>query len=159
MKFSGSLYINKPYAFVADMFADPQYLNKYQDGFVKKELLEGEAGQTGAVSMMYYNYGKRGMQLKETITNNNLPDSFEAFYHHEHMDNTMVCKFMPDEDGGTRFEYEYEYTRVSWIRPKLMTLLFPQAFKKQGDKWMRQFKIFVEEFDEVVKTDVLDTKE
>jgi len=64
------------------------------------------------------------------------------------MDNTMVCRFIPDEDGGTQFEYTYEYTRINWFMPKLMTILFPQAFKKQGDKWMRQFKIFVEEFEE-----------
>lgn len=148
MKFSGSLYINKPYELVAKLFADPEYAGKYQDGFVKKELLEGDEGQDGSVSMIYYNYGSRGMQLKETITKNNVPHSFEAFYHHEHMDNTMVCKFIPDEDGGTRLEYEYEYTRVSWIRPKLMTILFPGVFKKQGDKWMSQFKIFVEEFEQ-----------
>lgn len=46
----------------------------------------------GAVSKMFYKYGKRDMELSETITKNNLPDSFEAFYQDQHMDNTMKCK-------------------------------------------------------------------
>lgn len=28
--------------------------------------------------------------------------------------------------------------------PKLMAILFPGIFKKQGEKWMRQFKEFAE---------------
>ena len=88
--------------------------------------------------------GNRDMVLTETITKNNLPDSFEAFYHHQHMDNTMKCKFIPISENTTRYEYEFEYTRVSWVMPKLMALLFPGMFKKQGEKLMRQFKEFVE---------------
>jgi hypothetical protein len=38
---------------------------------------------------MYYKQGKRELELTETITANRLPDSFEASYHHIHMDNTM----------------------------------------------------------------------
>jgi len=144
MKYGGFVVINKPQSVVTKYFADPAYLGEYQDGFESKELTEGEAGQVGAVSKMNYKYGERGMVLTETITTNNLPDSFEAFYHHEHMDNTMKCKFIPVDDNTTRYEYEFEYTRIDWIRPRLMTILFPKIFKKQGRKWMLQFKDFVE---------------
>ncbi len=144
MKIKGSIDINRPQSKVAELFADPDYLKEYQDGFQKKELVSGQMGQEGAVSKMYYKYGKRDMELTETITANRLPDSFEATYHHKHMDNTMKCTFVPLDDNRTRYEYEFEYTRINWVMPKLMAVLFPGMYRKQGEKWMRQFKEFVE---------------
>ena len=144
MKFKGSIDTNKPRAKVAELFVDPNSLKEYQDGFLKKELVTGQMGQEGAISKMYYKLGKRDMELTETITKNRLPDSFEAFYHHKHMDNTMKCRFVPLDDNKTRYEYEFEYTRISWVMPKLMAIIFPGMFRKQGEKWMRQFKAFAE---------------
>lgn len=144
MKFKGSIEIKKPVALVAKLFADPAYLNEYQDGFIRKELVEGEAGKDGAISKMYYQYGKNEMELTETIISNKLPDSFEAFYHHKHMDNTMNCKFTELDPQRTRYDYEYEYVRMNWVMPKLMAILFPSMYRKQGEKWIRQFRDFVE---------------
>lgn len=144
MEHNGSLEINKPIVWVTKLFMDSSHLKEYQDGFVKKELESGQEGQKGAVSKMYYKYGKRDMILTETITSNNLPDSFEAIYHHKHMDNTMKCTFVPIDKNTTRYEYEFEYTRINWIMPKLIAILFPGMYRKQGDKWMTQFKEFVE---------------
>lgn len=144
MRFKSSIDINKPKDEVAKFFANPTYLHEYQDGFVKKELVSGVEGQDGAVSNMFYKQGKRELELTETIVKNDLPDSFEGFYHHKHMDNTMKCTFMALNDVTTRYDSEFEYTRVSWIIPKLMFMLFPSMFKKQGEKWMKQFKEFVE---------------
>ena len=144
MKHKGFVDINKPIAEVAQLFADPKYLKEYQDGFVKKELISGYEGQDGAISKMYYKYGKRDMIMTETITSNKLPHSFEAFYHHEHMDNTMKCSFEALSPTKTRYTYEFEYTRINWVMPKLMAILFPGMYRKQGDKWMQQFKFFVE---------------
>lgn len=144
MKFNGSLEINKPPSIVSELFANPAYLGEYQDGFVKKELVSGEAGQEGTVSRLYYQDKNRDMVLTETITKNNLPDSIEAFYHHKHMDNTMKCNFISISDERTRFEYEFEYTRINWFLPKLIAILFPGMYRKQGEKWMRKFKEFVE---------------
>ena len=144
MKFNGSLIIHKPQAFVAKCFADPNGLKEYQDGFIRKELISGQEGQEGARSRMYYKYGSREMELTETITRSELPDAFEAFYHHKHMDNTMHCKFVPVDDETTRYEYAFEYTRINWFIPRLMAILFPGMYRKQGEKWMRQFKEYVE---------------
>ena len=144
MKFKGSIDIDKPRNQVADLFADPGNLKEYQDGFIKKDLIGGKAGEDGAVSKLYYKYGKRDMELTETITANRLPESFEASYHHKHMDNTMKCQFIALNDGQTRYEYEFEYTRINWVLPKLIALLVPGMYRKQGEKWMKQFKEFVE---------------
>ncbi|MBT8220448.1 MAG: SRPBCC family protein [Bacteroidia bacterium] len=144
MKFNGSKEILKPRDEVVKYFADPTYLGEYQDGFIRKELISGEAGKDSAVSKMFYKYGKREMELTETITKNDLPELFEASYHHVHMDNTMQCKFTALDTNRTLYEYEYEYTRINWIIPKLIAIFFPSVYRKQGEKWMQQFKEFVE---------------
>lgn len=144
MKYKGSIEINKPKAQVAALFASPDSLKEYQDGFVRKELLRGQEGKDGAVSKMYYEFGKQKMIMEETIVKNLLPDSFEAFYHHKHMDNTFKCTFTTIDANTTQYVYEYEYTRISWIMPRMMAILFPGEYRKQGDKWMQQFKEYVE---------------
>ena len=145
MKIAGSIDIKKPKQHVATLFADPNNLEHYQDGFLRKELVSGQAGQDEAVSKMYYQYGKKEMELTETITTNRLPDSFEAFYHHKHMDNTMKCTFESLGTDETRYKYEIEYTRINWVMPKLMAILFPGVYRKQVEKWMKQFKEFAEQ--------------
>jgi hypothetical protein len=144
MKFKESVEIAKSRDEVVKYFADPEYLGEYQDGFIKKNLISGELGKDGAKSIMFYKNGNQDMKLTETIIANRLPESFEASYHHKHMDNFMRCKFIALNENRTRFENEIEYSRISWFKPKLMAILFPSMFRKQSEKWMKQFKDFVE---------------
>lgn len=144
MKFEGHIDINQSREIVTRLFADPQYLGEYQEGFVKKELVSGEAGQKGAISNMYYRHGKHEMELTETVLKNDLPNAFEAFYHHKHMDNTMRCTFESLGEKQTRYTWKVDYTRINWIMPRLIALLFPGAYKKPAKKWMENFKQFVE---------------
>ena len=143
MKYSSYVDINKPLGVVVDFYSDSNNLKKWQDGFVKKEWIYGNPMDNGAVSKLYYSYGKRNMVLTETIISNRLPDSFEAEYHHKHMDNTMKCQFIPLDASRTRYMYEFEYTRMNWM-PRLMAILFPGMYRRQGEKWMNQFKEQIE---------------
>ncbi len=140
----GSIEIEQSRAKVVEIFANPNNLKEYQDGFIKKELQSGKEGEVGAISKMFYKNGRHNIELTETITKNELPDSFEASYHHKHMDNTMKCNFVAINENRTRYEYEYEYTRINWVMPKLMAILFPGMYRKPAEKWLRQFKEFVE---------------
>ena len=144
MKFGGTIIIDKPYAEVAALFADKKNLKEWQDGFQKKELMSGTEGENGAISKIYLAQGKREMELVETVVDNQLPHSFEAHYHHKHMDNTLKTSFIPINDTQTEYKTEGEYTRISWVMPKFMALLFPSIFRKQAYKWMENFKSFVE---------------
>ncbi|MEO9966920.1 MAG: SRPBCC family protein [Reichenbachiella sp.] len=144
MKIKGSIVIAKDRATVVKLFADPKYNKEYQDGFMSKELISGTQGQDGAVSKIFFEHNGREMVLTETITSNQLPDTYEAFFHHEHMDNTMKCNFVSLDENSTRYEYEYEYTRINWVMPRLMAILFPGMYRKPAEKWLNQFKLFVE---------------
>ena len=144
MKHNGFIEIKKPHHQVAQLFMDPDSYKEYQDGFLRKELVKGVIGQAGAVSKIYYQFGKSEMEMEETILANRLPDFFEAVYHHKHMDNTMKCRFIAIDEFSTRYEYEYEYTRINWVMPRLMSILFPSMYRKPAEKWIGQFKTYIE---------------
>ncbi len=143
MIISGHIDINKPQAKVVKYFANADYAKEYQDTFLRKELVSGTKGEVGAVSNIYFEQGKGEMELTETIVTNNLPQYFEAFFHHKHMDNSMKCRFEPLTKEQTRYHYEYEYTRMGFI-PKVFSKLNPGMFRKPAEKWLKQFKEFVE---------------
>ncbi|MEK6155032.1 SRPBCC family protein [Flavobacteriaceae bacterium 3-367] len=144
MKFTCTIEIDRPQDIVAQLFGDPQYLGEYQEGFLDKTLLEGTAGENGAISKMRYKMGKGEMELTETIMDNSLPDRFLAHYHHKHMDNSMECRFVSLSDSRTRYESEIEYTAFRGFVPRAMAFLFPGMFKKQVQKWLDNFKTFAE---------------
>ena len=144
MKFGGTIIIDKPLEEVVALFSDTNNLKHWQDGFQSKELISGTEGTNGAISKIYFRQGKREMELTETIINNQLPNSFEAQYHHKHMDNTLITSFTSISATQTEYKNEGEYTRVSWVLPKLMMILFPSMFRKQAYKWMENFKHFAE---------------
>lgn len=144
MKYVGAIEINKSKEEVVKYFEDPQYPKNHQDGFLRKVHISSEKGQKDVVSKMYYKQGKGEMELTETILVNNLPDSFEGFYHHKHMDNTMKTSFIAIDENTTKYVTEVEYVAFRGFMPKMLGLFFKGMFRKQGEKWMVNFKNFVE---------------
>ena len=145
LKFTCSVEINKPKESVASYFADPQYLGYYQDGFIGKKLISGNEGDEGAISDMFYKYNNQKMVITETIMSNQLPDYFRGLYTHEHMDNFMISRFVVIDKDWTRYEAEIEYIEFRTFYIKILAKLFPSMFKKQVQKWLDNFKHFVEE--------------
>jgi len=76
----------------------------------------------GAISKMLCKYGNRDMELTETIFANRHTESFESSYHPEQMDNFIRCKFTILNDNRTKYEDEFECTRISWLMPKIRTI-------------------------------------
>ena len=145
MKFYSSIIINAPREKVVKYFNDPSNLSKYQDTFLRKELINGEFQKEGSQSMMYYQQGKGEMELKETIVESNLPDSFKGLYEHKHMDNTLEVTFTDLGNNQTKYETFTHYTRIDWIIPRIVMTLFKGQFKKIANKWNENFKKLVEE--------------
>jgi len=144
MKFTCSVTINVSKEKVTAYFVNPEYLKEYQDGFLRKELISGEQGQVNSISRMYYKQGKGEMELTETIQANNLPDEFLAQYHHKFTDNTMKSTFTSLSDNQTRFDAEINYTAFRGFIVNIMVFIAPNFFKKQVQKWLNNFKVFVE---------------
>jgi hypothetical protein len=65
-----------------------------------------DPGEDGALSKLYYTTRGREMILTETVVANRLPKSFEAYYHHDDVDNTLNTTFTVLSENRTRYEIE-----------------------------------------------------
>lgn len=146
MKFTCSVDIDLPRDRVIELFDNEENLNKWQDGFVSFEHLEGEKGKVGAKSKMVYKMGKKGktFDLIETILVSNFPEEFTGRYEHIHMSNTMQNKFTVLSENKTRWEANIDYIEMKSFMLKVMAFIMPGMFKKQTQKWLNQFKTFAE---------------
>ncbi|MFD2824771.1 SRPBCC family protein [Lacinutrix iliipiscaria] len=140
MKFTCSTDINAPRDKVVSIFLNPEKQHHFQDGFISKELLSGTLNTVGAQSKMTY----KKLELLETIQINKLPNEFQGLYEHKHTTNTMNVKFIPLSDEKTRYVSEIHYIKFNGFIINLMVKLFPKLFKNQVNKWMFQFKRYVE---------------
>ena len=144
MKFVCSVSVNLPREKVVELWSNPANLKEWQDGFVKMEALSGTPGTVGAKSMLYFQTGKRSMELEETIQVANLPEEFTALFEHQHMVNTMTNRFVEVSPQVTRWDAEIHYLEFRGFVPKAMARVFPGMFRKQTQKWLDQFKVFAE---------------
>ncbi|MEO1438156.1 MAG: SRPBCC family protein [Bacteroidota bacterium] len=144
LKYTSEVLIQAPIDFVVEYFENPQYLGFYQEGFVGKDLISGEPGKELAVSNMHYKIGDRQMVIKETIIDNHLPDHFEALYEHRDMDNNFIAQFVAINETETKYTVTIEYFRARWGTPRLLLRFFPKKMKQMSDKWMYNFRDFVE---------------
>ncbi|MDX1477111.1 MAG: SRPBCC family protein [Saprospiraceae bacterium] len=143
--FQCSVVIDRPLSTVVELFKDPENLRHWQDGFIGLEHLSGSPGTAGAKTRFRYRMGKGEMELIETIIRNDLPREFAGEYWHKSMTNTMRYWFEPVADDQTRYNSEVHYTEFRGLTIKVMAFLFPGVFKRQVQKWMNQFKAFVEQ--------------
>jgi len=140
MKFSCHVIIKAPLNTVIELFENPDNLKEWQDGFISLVPVSGVPGEVGSKSKLSY----EKLELIETIIRNELPEEFKATYEHKHMVNTMSCKFKIVDSKTTRLDQEIHYTKFNGFVIKIMAKLFPGMFKKQVQKWLNQFKAFVE---------------
>lgn len=143
MKYTCSIKINAPIEKVVALWENEQHFVAWQDGFESIELLEGVAHTAGAKSKIIFQ-DKNRIELIETIISNNLPKEKIALYEHIHMTNTQTTRFESLGKDRTRYISEVHYTKFNGFMIKIFAKLFPSKFKGQSQKWMEQFKRFVE---------------
>jgi hypothetical protein len=144
VKFTASIEIKQPLEKTIALWQNPENYKHWQEGFISKELLSGTAGEVGAVSLIKLDFNKDIMELTETIQVSDLPNEFKVLIEHKHMSNTMNSKFISINDSTTLWTAEIDYFKVTFWPAKIMMRLFPNMFRKQGQKWSDNFKKFVE---------------
>ena len=144
MELRNQIQINAPKDFVASCLRKSENFDKWQDDFQSATLINGDKDQKGTKTRMLYKFGKSDMELIETIRRNDLPHFFEALYEHRHIDNTMLSALEDAGDDKTVYSTVVNYIEMKGLMIKIMAKLFFGKFKKGPEKWMHQFKIFVE---------------
>ena len=118
-------------------------IKHWQRGLVSAEHISGTPGEVGAKMKLSYKFGKREMDLVETITKRNFPGEFHATYDTKGMHNIQENYFEETPQGFTKWTSKSEFVSSSFML-KAMMFLMPGAFKKQSKKYMVDFKNFAE---------------
>ena len=114
-------------------------MKHWQRGLTSAEHISGTPGQVGAKMQLNYKFGKREMQLVETITKNDFPREFHANYDAKGMHNIQQNYFEETPNGKTKWISKCEFVPTNFMM-KMMTTLMPRAFKKQSKKYMKILK-------------------
>lgn len=144
MKFTCTVDIEKSRGEVVRLFDNPDNMPHWQDGFISFTPKSGTPGQVGATSIICYDIRGKKMELLETVTMNSLPEEFHGTYEGDFGMNTMHNYFEVLGPQETRWRSELEYLEMNGFVMNTMAKLMPNMFRKQTQKWMDQFKVFVE---------------
>jgi len=142
MKYTNEITINKPIQRVIELFDNPDNIGKWQPNFVSFEHKSGVPGQPGAVSHLKYKNGKHENILVETITVRNLPHEFSGTYSMKGTTCEVKNYFKETGPGKTLYSSESDWKFGGFI--KILAFFMGGHFKKQSQKYMENFKNFVE---------------
>jgi hypothetical protein len=143
MKYTVEIEINLPRDQVIALFDSEENLALWQPTLVSTKHLSGEKGQVGAKTEMVYQMGKRQCEMVETITVKNLPHEFSGTYEAKGVWNEVKNYMEEVDENTTKWRAESEF-KFSNIMMKIMGWLFPNLFKKESMKFLRNFKQFAE---------------
>jgi UDP-N-acetylenolpyruvoylglucosamine reductase len=144
MQYKTEILIKKPIAEVIKKMNSTENMKHWQEGLVSTEHISGTPGEFGAKMKLNYNFGKRKMEITETITKLDFPDEFHATYTTKGVRNIQKNYFESTKDGYTKWVAKNEFQPTTLVM-SAMLFLMPRAFKKQTKTYMTNFKNFVEQ--------------
>lgn len=142
MKYTTEILVGLPRKQVIELFDNPGNMKHWQRGFIGIEHIDGTPGEEGARSRLTYKMGKRTVEMVETISVRELPDSFHASYEARGVFNVVRNYFREKDADTTLWVSENEFRFKGFM--KVMALIMPGAFRKQSHKYMEDFKAFAE---------------
>ncbi|MHA7842784.1 MAG: SRPBCC family protein [Winogradskyella sp.] len=143
MEYTTEIIIEKPLQEVAKKMNSAENMKHWQEGLVSAEHISGTPGEFGAKMKLQYNFGKRKMELIETITKHDFPNEFHATYTTKGVRNIQQNYFESTHEGHTKWISKNEFQPTNFMM-NAMLFLMPGAFKKQTKKYMTNFKNFAE---------------
>ncbi|AXT20620.1 SRPBCC family protein [Flavobacteriaceae bacterium AU392] len=143
MKYTIETIIKLPRDEVIKKMDNTDNMKHWQKGLISAEHISGTPGEVGAKMRLNFKFGKREMELIETIAKRNFPKEFHATYDTKGMHNIQQNFFEQTPQGHTKWVSECEFLPTSFTL-RMMTLLMPGTFKKQSKKYMADFKNFAE---------------
>lgn len=143
MKYTVSVEINQPLGRTIALFDNEENMFKWMDGLIGFDHIIGDKGEVGAKSRLRFKRGKREMAMIETIELKQLPEYIEMTYEAGPVFNRVISRFSEKDQNTTIYESENEFIFKSWGM-KAMAFFMPGAFKKQSQKYLKDFKKFAE---------------
>jgi uncharacterized membrane protein len=142
MNYKAEVTIDLPRDRVIGLFDSSENLNKWQPGLQSFEHIDGEPGQPGAKSRMFYELDGRQVEMIETIEKRELPDEFSGTYEASGVWNWISNRFYEEGRDKTRWEIETEFKFSGLMR--ILSFFMRGNFPKQTIENMENFKKFAE---------------
>ena len=143
MLYTTKIIIELPLEACFKKFNNPENLKHWQKGLINIEHISGTPRETGSKTTLFFKFGKRNLELTETITKYNFPNTFHANYDTKGMHNVQENFFLETTEGYTEWTSKNEFLATNF-KLRMMTLLMPSIFKKQTKKYLEDFKNFAE---------------
>ncbi|WP_298896560.1 SRPBCC family protein [uncultured Psychroserpens sp.] len=144
MKYTTEIKVNVPLDEFIKKMDNVENMKHWQRGLVSAEHISGTPGELGAKMKLNYKFGRRKMELIETITKRKFPYEFHANYTTKSVHNVQKNYFEKTNDGFTKWTSKTEFLPLNLVM-RFMLFLMPSMFKKQSLKYMQDFKNFAEE--------------
>jgi len=143
MNYSLEIVVELPLNEFIKKFDNIDNLKHWQRGLISTEHISGNPGRHGAKTKLIYKFGKREMELIETITARNFPYEFHGNYDSKGIHSIQENYFEETPEGFTKWTSKSEFLPLGftmWI----MAIIMPGVFKKQSLRYMKDFKNFAE---------------
>lgn len=131
--------INKPLEEVTRLFSNRDLLPKWQPGLLSSEQIESYPYPKYKLLL---SFGRRKMEMMETIIRNELPGHFEGTYEMKGVFNRNINKFESSGSQKTRWTCESEFRFTGLM--KLIAFFMRDGFREQSRVIMGNFKRFAE---------------
>ena len=131
--------IHKPLDHVIRLFADRDLMPRWQPGLISQEQTESDPHPRYKLK---FAFGRRKMDMTETVLKNELPDCYETQYQMKGVQNRIINRFSSGGPGVTKWELTTEY-RFSGLM-KIVAAFMKDGFKQQTVIIMNNFKRYAE---------------
>ena len=141
MRYQMEVKIERSREEVVAVFVDPDQAQAWIPDLLRIERIDGESGAIGSKTRFVFKTRRGEMEMVETITDNSLPDSFDAVYDAKSVKNIHSNRFVA-EGNATRYIADTEF-RFSGMM-KLMGVFMRGAFPKETRRQMERLKVYIE---------------
>lgn len=142
MEYESEIIIDLPRARVVELFDSEENVRRWQPELISMVHVSGAKGQEGAVTALKYQMGKRVVEMNETITKRDFPETFNAIYEAKGVKNWVNNTFEELNPNQTKWLSRNTFKCGGLMR--IIAWLSPGMFKKQSMKYMVNFKKFAE---------------
>ncbi len=143
MKYQVKVRIDLPLEQCIDKLNNPDNMKHWQEGLVSYKHVSGDQGEEGAKMELTYMMGKRSITMVETILKQDFPHELHATYDAKGVHNIQRNYFKAIDENTTEWLSDTEFQFSGWFMKVLGTLM-PGTFKKQSEKYLKDFKEFAE---------------
>ena len=149
MKYELQIELDLPRDRTFELLENTDHVTSWQPNLQKFELLKGEAGEVGAVSLLVHTLHGRNVQTIETITKRTVPMLLAATYESKGIIKKVVHRLQELPDDRTRWHLETEASKTGLM--SLVSSLAPGRFKKETLVYMDRFKAFTDRLAKTAK--------